>query len=369
MRGSPPVPLPPSSVYIIAEAGVNHDGDEARAHALVDIAVEAGADAVKFQLFTPGALVTAQAQLADYQSRNLRDGRSSQRGMLEKLTLPEGAMARLSGYCRKKSVDFLCTPFDHGSLRYLVEHTHMPFLKLASGELTNGPLLLAAARTGMRVILSTGMSTLEEIGTALHVLHYGYHHPTGYPGCPGAATPGMLADLREKVQLLQCVSQYPCSIASTNLRAMDTLARTFRLPVGLSDHSPGITMAVAAAARDARVLEKHFTWDPAAHGPDHAASLDPAGLKAMVKAIREVSEGLGSGEKRCLPEEAGTRAVARRSVVAATAIARGAAFTGENLTTKRPSSGLAPNCLWELLGKPAGRDYAADDCIDASELT
>ena len=254
------------------------------------------------------------------------------------------------------------------SLHYLIENTEMPYLKIASGEVTNGPLLLAAARTRMPIILATGMSTLDEIGTALSILYVGYHNKEGNPSKPGVATPDQLVDLREKVHLLQCVSQYPAPIHSTNLLAMDTLEQTFSLHIGLSDHSLGLTIAVAAAARGARIIEKHFTYDMAARGPDHAASLNPAELAALVKAVREVSEAMGNGEKECLQEEMNTRTVARRSVVAASAITRGTPFGEENLTTKRPSSGLAPNRLWELLGKNAKRDYDVDDFIDASEL-
>ncbi len=362
--------LPPQSVYIIAEAGVNHDGSEARAIELIDIAAASGADAVKFQLFSPAALVTQQAHLADYQSKNLQDTQASQRQMLQSLTLPEGAMARLYTYTERKNIDFLCTPFDVQSLDYLIMNTQMPYLKLASGEVTNGPLLLAAARSGLPIILSTGMSSLDEIGTALSILYFGYHNKTGFPTKPTVATPDMLADLREKVQLLQCVSQYPAPIHSTNLLAMDTLEQTFSLHIGLSDHSLGTTMAVAAAGRGARIIEKHFTYDPTARGPDHAASLSPDGLNALVKGLREVSEGMGDGEKNCLPEEYNTRTVARRSLVAGTPIARGSVFTEANLTAKRPSTGgLAPNRLWEVLGKTAKRDYATDDFIDPSELT
>lgn len=360
--------LPPQSVYMIAEAGVNHDGSEDRARELVDIAVAAGADAVKFQLFNPAALVTAKALMASYQSKNLQDTQTSQRQMLEKLTLPQGAMARLYDYCERKNIDFLCTPFDLESLNYLVQNTQMPYLKLASGEVTNGPLLLAAARSGLPVILSTGMSSLDEIGTALAVLHYGYHHAEGHPVKPTVATPEQLLELREKVQLLQCVSQYPAPVPTMNLLAMDTLEQTFSLHIGLSDHSKGTALAIAAAGRGARIIEKHFTYDVNARGPDHAASLDPAGLAALVAALRDVSNAMGTGEKECQQEEMNTRAVARRSVVAATAIAKGAVFTEENLIAKRPASGLAPNKLWELLGKAAKRDYAADDFIEPSEL-
>lgn len=356
-------------VYIIAEAGVNHDGSEERARGLVDIAAAAGADAVKFQLFSPEALVTETAPTAEYQARNLNDTQISQRDMLQKLTLPVGALPRLEAYCRHKGIDFLCTPFDHASLDYLTANTKMRYLKLPSGEVANGPLLLAAARKGLPIILSTGMSSLEEIGIALSVLHFGYMQPTGYPKAlqhPDAQT---LRDLRGKVTLLHCVSQYPAPVASMNLRAMDTMAKTYGLPVGLSDHSLGLTQSIAACALGAVMVEKHFTYDVRASGPDHAASLSPEGLKALVQAIRDVQAGLGTGEKICRKEEENTRAIARRSVVAAVNIPKETVFSEENLTAKRPATGpVAPNRLWELLGKRSKRDYGADDFIDRSEL-
>lgn len=360
--------LPPQSIYIIAEAGVNHDGSEQLAYKLVDIAANAGADAVKFQLFNPSALVTQTASMADYQARNLKSQGTSQREMLEKLTLAPAAMGRLYAYCESRNIDFLCTPFDAESLTSLIENTQMPYLKLASGEVTNGPLLLAAARTGLPIILSTGMSTLDEISVALSILHFGYTHKTGFPTNLSVAVPEQLLELREKVHLLQCVSQYPASVTATNLLAMDTLEQVFSLHIGLSDHTLGSTMAIAAAGRGARIIEKHFTHDCNAKGPDHAASLSPQALEAFVTALRDVSRGMGNGEKECQPEEINTRAIARRSVVAHTGIARGALFSEANLVCKRPAHGLSPNHLWQLLGKPAKRDYATDDLIDSSEL-
>lgn len=360
----------PKSVYIIAEAGVNHNGDENLAKKLIDIAADAQADAVKFQLFYPPDLVTNNAYCADYQSRNLRDERISQLEMLKSLTLENAAYARLHKYCQTKGIHFLCTPFDRRSLDYLAKNTTMPYLKLASGEVTNGPLLLAAARTGLPVILSTGMSDLDEIGIALSILYFGYTHADGVPTDLGMPTPSMLAYLREKVTLMHCVSQYPAPIAATNLLAMDTLRETFGLHVGLSDHSSGISMSIAAAARGACMLEKHFTYDVNAHGPDHAASLSAHDLKLMIKSIREVSEGMGDGKKICQPEELNTRNVARRSVVAAITIKKGDIFSENNLICKRPASGfLKPNQLWQLLGKPAKLDYSADDFIDNKEIS
>lgn len=357
------------ATYIIAEAGVNHDGDLAKAHRLIDIAVAAGADAVKFQLFDPAALVTNSAPTAEYQAQNLADTKISQQAMLQQLTLQPEAFATLATYCERKGIDFLCTPFDAASLDYLVNTTRMPYLKLASGEVTNGPFLLAAARTGLPIILSTGMSDLTEIGIALSILHHGYFGARDVAPTLAAPTAEMLAALKGKVTILHCVSQYPAPLNSMNLRAMDSIAAAFKLPVGLSDHSLGITMAITAVARGAVMIEKHFTYDVAANGPDHAASLTPEELVAMVTAIREVAVGLGSPEKHCVAAETNTREVARRSVVAAEPIAKGTVFSTANLICKRPATGpLAPNSLWQLLGKPATQDYAADAFIAAEEL-
>jgi N-acetylneuraminate synthase len=359
----------PKSVYIIAEAGVNHNGNENIAKSLIDIAADAKADAVKFQFFYPPDLVTSNAYCADYQSRNLKNENISQLEMLKNLTLENAAYIRLSEYCTKKGIDFLCTPFDQRSLDYLAKNTAMPYLKLASGEVTHGPLLLSAARTGLPIILSTGMSNLDEIGVALSILYFGYNYAEGAPTDINKLTPFMLAYLREKVTLMHCVSQYPAPISATNLLAMDTLVEAFSLKVGLSDHSEGFSMSVAASARGACIIEKHFTYDIHATGPDHAASLSGSDLKLMIQSIREVSEGMGDGKKICRPEELNTREVARRSVVAATPIKKGDIFSEHNLICKRPSSGpVAPNVLWQLLGKAAKHDYAADTFIDSQEL-
>ncbi len=356
-------------IYIIAEAGVNHNGNEEIARKLVDIAVSGGANAVKFQMFSPAALATHHAPTAAYQAVNLNDQQISQRHMLEKLVLPKKAYARLAEYCREKKIDFLCTPFDRESLDYLTGHTTMRYLKLPSGEVVNGPFLLAAARTNLPIILSTGMSSLDEIGVALSILHFGYSHSQEHPGELSQPTPQMLNDLRGRVTLLHCVSQYPAPFESMNLRAMDTLSERFGLTVGLSDHSQGITMAIAATACGARVLEKHFTYNVEAQGPDHAASLSADALREMVQAVRDTEQGMGTGEKACQPEERDTRSLTRRSVVASVFIGKDEVFNEANLTCKRPAEGdLAPNQLWELLGKRSKRDYAADDFIEAEEL-
>lgn len=362
-------------VYIIAEAGVNHNGSEDKARTLVDIAADSGADAVKFQLFDPQALVTKNAPTAEYQAKNLNDSTISQEQMLQQLTLPKEAYVRLQRYCATKKIDFLCTPFDHGSLDFLVNNTPMPYLKLPSGEVTNGPLLLAAARTGLPIILSTGMAKLEEINIALSILHFGYTQKTGYPlPCPAFAN--MLEDLHGNVTLLHCVSQYPAPKEASNLRVMNLMQQAFGLLVGLSDHTQGFEVALAAVSLGAVMIEKHFTYDTKAPGPDHAASLMPDELKAMVAAIRSgapfaaAPEWLGDGIKRCQPAEESTRVIARKSLVAARPISKGEVFSEQNLTAKRPGNGpLAPNALWSLLGKAAKTDYAPDAFINATELS
>jgi len=354
--------------YIIAEAGVNHDGSPKRALQLIDLAADCGADAVKFQLFIPELLVTASARTAQYQAENLADHHVSQRDMLRTLTLPAGSMATLSRACEQRGIDFLCTPFDLPSLRELLATTTMRYLKLASGEVTHGPLLLAAAQSPLPVILSTGMSNLDEISAALSILHHGMNHAAGNPDPAAAFTPAMRASLSGRVTLLHCVSQYPAPFESLNLRSIPTLASEFGLPVGYSDHSPGITAAVAAVAMGACMIEKHLTYDTNAHGPDHKASLDGASFRQMVQAIRLTESAAGDGVKKCQPQEKDTRNIARRSVVAAMPVRRGELFSAENLVCKRPAGGISPNHYWQLLGKPARRDYEADMPLDPDEL-
>ncbi len=357
-----------NEVYIIAEAGVNHDGSEKKAFELIDIAADCGADAVKFQLFRPEALVAGLSTQAEHQTRNLKSSPKSERQIMEMLALSPDIMSHLAQHCALRKIDFLCTAFDTESLDYLVSNTRMPYIKLASGDITNGPLLVAAARTSLPIILSTGMSDMEEISTALCLLHFGYTRSSGHPTKLSHPTPLMLKFLREKVVLMHSVSHYPAPAHSIHLLAMDTLANTFGLPVGFSDHSLGLSLPIAAAARGAVAIEKHFTHDVKAKGSDHAASLGPDMLKAMVLGLREVTQAMGGYDKLCQPEEADSRVSLRRSLVAACPIIAGDVFSEQNLACKRPAMGLPPNTLWELLGKTAKRDYDADECIDEREL-
>lgn len=356
--GNPPV-------MVIAEAGVNHDGSLDRALELVDAAAAAGADIVKFQTFRAAKLASRSAPKADYQKRST-EGSESQYDMLRRLELDEAAHRRLIDACGARSIEFLSTPFDLDSLGLLASRLDLPRLKLGSGEVTNAPLLLAAARTGKPLIVSTGMATLAEVEMALGVLAYGFLGGDA-PGREAFADafdrPDGRAALAAKVTLLHCTTEYPAPDEEVNLRAMDTLARTFELPVGFSDHSRGIAIAIAAVGRGATVVEKHFTMDRNLPGPDHKASLEPGELAEMVGAIRRVEVALGDGVKAPMAAERKNIAIARRSLVAARAIRIGDPFTTENLTVKRPGNGVSPMQYWDRLGQLAARDYDEDDLI------
>ncbi len=314
-------------VLIIAEAGVNHNGDIALARDLIDAAVDAGADVVKFQTFVPEEVVSRFARKAEYQQRTT--GRQeSQLDMVRRLALPPAAFRDLAAHARTRGITFLSTPFDLLSLALLVDLA-LDTLKIASGEITNAPLLLAASRSDRKIILSTGMSTLDDVQAALGVLAAGYLGvaPSLQAFSAAFASTEGRRVLAEKVRLLHCTTEYPSPYAEANLRAMDTLRETFGLPVGLSDHTAGITIPIAATARGAVIIEKHFTLDRSLPGPDHAASLTPGELRAMVDAIRQVEAALGDGRKIPTNSELKNIPVARRSIVARRTIAAGTAMT------------------------------------------
>jgi N-acetylneuraminate synthase len=344
-------------VTVIAEAGVNHNGDIGRALALVDAAAEAGADIVKFQTFRLAELVTAAAPKAEYQTAN--DGAGSQMEMLARLELKPEAHFRLAERCRQRGIRFLSTPFDIPSLRFLVDELAMDRIKVPSGEITNAPLLLAAAGTGLPVILSTGMSTLDEVREALGVLAWGQSGQ----GAPCRAAFGA-AGLPEAVTLLHCTTEYPTPFAEVNLRAMATLHREFGLPVGFSDHSVGIHAAMAAVALGAVVIEKHFTLDRTLPGPDHKASLEPDELAALVRGVRDIEAALGDGVKAPQPSELKNMTVARKVLVALAPIRRGEPLSPANLGVKRAGRGISPMDYWARLGTPAARDFAAGEALE-----
>ncbi len=328
---------------IIAEAGVNHNGDLKLAKQLIDAAAIAGADLVKFQTFNATRLATISAKKADYQ-RKTTGSAESQFDMLRRLELTEMMHHELIAHCESKNIGFFSTGFDIESVDLLVKLGQEHF-KIPSGEITNLPYLRHIGQFGKAIILSTGMATLGEIEAAIDVLER-------------AGTP------RGNLTVLHCTTEYPTPMCEVNLRAMNSIQAAFGVAVGYSDHTQGIEVAIAAVAMGATVIEKHFTLDRKLPGPDHQASLEPAELSAMVAAIRNIEEALGDGIKRLTPSEARNKPVARKSLVASCKIKAGAFFTVENLTTKRPGIGISPMRWDEFLGKRAIRDFAIDELID-----
>lgn len=354
-----------SSVFIIAEAGVNHNGDLELAHQLIDVAVSAGADAVKFQTFLADKLTSKTAPKAQYQKAST-DTAETQYEMLKKLEISNEAHFELVSYATAKGIQFMSTPFDIESVTLLADTLNLPVLKISSGDLTNAPLLLKAAGTNKEIIISTGMSDLSEIETALGVLAFGYlgmNDPSIRAFKDAYYSEVGRALVRERVTILHCTTEYPALFEEVNLRVMDTLRNAFGLRVGFSDHTPGIAVPLAAVARGARVIEKHFTLDKNMPGPDHKASLDPNELKAMIQAIRQVEASLGQSYKIPVPSEMKNINVARKSLVAALDIKEGEAFTDKNLTVKRPGYGISPIEYWDTLGKNASRSYRKDEVI------
>lgn len=330
-----------NKIFIIAEAGVNHNGDIEIAKKLVDAAVAAGADAVKFQTFKAETLVCRDAKKAEYQMETT-DKDESQFAMLKRLELTPDMHEKLMDYCEQKRIMFLSTPFDLESLYYLV-NCGLAIIKLPSGEITNYPLLREAARSGKKIILSSGMSTLDEVRNAMEVLREN--------GC-------------RDLTVLHCNTEYPTPYKDVNLKAMCTMKEALKIPVGYSDHTPGIEAAVAAAALGAEVIEKHFTLDRNMEGPDHKASLEPNELAEMVRSIRNVESALGGGKKEPSDSEKKNIAIARKSIVARCDIRAGEIFTEENLTAKRPGGGLSPMLWNQVLNKQAKRDFAPDEMIE-----
>lgn len=329
-----------SKVLIIAEAGVNHNGDINIAKRLIDEAKKCGADIVKFQTFNPQKLASRYATMAEYQKENL-GVEESQEAMLSKLTLQPEEYVELAEYCHKVGIKFLSTPFEIESIHFL--DSIQDIWKIPSGEITNYPYLVEIAITGKAVILSTGMSTLKEVQDAIDVLQDN-----------GAG----------KITLLHCTTNYPAPMKDVNLNAMLTLKQECGCEVGYSDHTRGIEVPIAAVAMGATVIEKHFTLDRGMEGPDHKASLEPDELRAMVMAIRNVENAMGDGKKEPAASEIANIAIARKSIIAAKPIKAGERFTIDNLTTKRPGTGINPMRWNEVLGQKAKRDFAEDELIE-----
>ena len=327
-------------VYIIAEAGVNHNGSFELACKLIDAAKKAGVDCVKFQTFKSDNLVSHSAKKAEYQKETTGEG--SQIDMLKKLELSFEEFLKLKDYCNHIGISFLSTPFDFDSIRFL-DSLDMPFWKIPSGEITNYPYLVALAKTRKPVVMSTGMCDMDEIEAAIKVLR---DHGT------------------DEIKLLHCNTEYPTPFIDVNLRAMQTMRDAFGLEVGYSDHTKGIEVPVAAVALGATVIEKHFTLDSNMEGPDHKASLEPDELTKMVSSIRHIEQALGTGIKAPSKSEKKNIIIARKSIVAATSIKAEEIFTEKNITVKRPGTGISPMKWNYVLGSRAVRDFEEDELIE-----
>ena len=332
-------------VIIIAEAGVNHNGDINKARRLIDKAVEAGVDYIKFQTFKTESCISKNAVKADYQIENTQNSSESQLEMVKKLELTFEQFVELEKYCTQKNIKFLSTGFDSESLVFLAQ-LGITIAKVPSGEITNLPYLRQVASLFPEVILSTGMATINEIKDAVKVL----------------IDNGVSKD---KITILHCNTEYPTPMEDVNLKAMLHIQRELGLPIGYSDHTLGIEVPIAAVALGATVIEKHFTLDKTLPGPDHKASLEPNELKAMVSAIRNIEKAIGgSGLKEVSKSEEKNKPIARKSIVASTDIKKGDIFTPENLTVKRPGTGISPMQWDEVIGKTAKKDFEEDDLIE-----
>lgn len=330
-----------SKVVIIAEAGVNHNGDIEIAKKLVDVAVESGADYVKFQTANLDSIVSKSAKMSEYQIKNI-GVETSQKEMLNKLLLPYEAFEELYEYCKEKNIAFLSTPFDIESIDFLND-LGVPFWKIPSGEITNYPYLKHIGQTRKPVVMSCGMSTLEEVEAAIRVLKEN----------------GSI-----EISILHCNTDYPTKMADVNLRAMECLKERLGVSVGYSDHTLGTEVSIAAVALGAEIIEKHFTLDRSMEGPDHICSLEPLELKQMVQAIRNVELALGKKEKKVMDSERKNISVVRKSIVCKKKVICGEIITEDMLTTKRPGTGINP-MLWEqVLGRCANRDYEEDEVLD-----
>ena len=332
-----------TKTFIIAEVGVNHNADLGLAFKLIDVAISAGVDAVKFQAAIPDLVVTSYARKADYQKETSGSG-ESQLEMIRRIHFPLEVCELIKAYCDEKNIIFLSTAFDLVSLAYL-ENIGLPYHKVPSGEITNLPYLRQMASYVKPVILSTGMATLGEIEAAIEVFEQA----------------GLS---RTNISVLHCTTEYPTPMAEVNLRAMQSIQAALGVAVGYSDHTKGIEVATAAVAMGAKVIEKHFTLDRNLPGPDHQASLEPAELKAMVSAIRNIEVALGDGIKRLTPSETRNRPIARKSLVASQVIQAGEVFTMQNVTTKRPGTGISPMRWDEVIGHVAPRNFDADELIE-----
>lgn len=328
-------------VFVIAEAGDNHNGDVNLAYKLIDSAVDAGADCVKFQTFITEEIISKYAEMAEYQKKNVGSD-ESQFEMVKKLELSFANFRNLKAYCDKKGIMFLSTPFDLQSIEFL-ESIGISLWKIPSGEITNLPYLIKIAKTKKDIILSTGMANMEEISIALNVLRKN-----------GAG----------KITVLHCTTEYPAPLSEVNLTAMNTIRDQFEVEVGYSDHTAGILIPIAAVAMGASIIEKHFTLDKNMPGPDHKASLEPAELKMMVDNIRKLELAMGDGIKQATPSEKNNISIARKSIVARRDIHKGETLDENNLAVKRPGTGISPMKWFDVIGLEAKRNFKKDELIE-----
>lgn len=355
------------STYIIAEAGVNHNGSFSMAKKLVDVAKEAGADAVKFQTFRAENLVTKEAQQANYQVENLGEA-TSQYEMLKKLELSFEEFKSLKYYCDEIGIEFLSTPFDYDSVDFLVDDLQMETVKIPSGELTNSPFIHYIATKQKKIIISTGMATMDEIHEALSFVAYGLAKPVANVSVDRVHSFYQTNEAKEVLQkyvtILHCTTEYPAPFETINLKAMNQLEKELKLSIGFSDHSQGIAISIAAIGMGATIIEKHFTLDKKLPGPDHVASLEPSELVLMVEGIRQIERALGTGIKEPTAMELKNRVAARKSIVASRDIKQGETLEAANLNIKRPGNGLSPSKYWSLIGKKTTKFYHEDELID-----
>lgn len=349
---------------IIAEAGVNHNGEKKIAFKLVDAAVNAGADVIKFQIFNTEELASKETPKTQYQKKSGKN--ESQFDMLKSLELPYETFNQLNKYCKKKNIRFMASVFDHQSLNYLIKIINVEYLKIPSGEITNGPLLLSHAQTRRKIILSTGMASISEIKTALSIIAFGYINPKNlkpnlknfmkiYESNEGKKI------LKKKVTILHCTSEYPAPVKELNLNAIKLLSKTFNLNVGYSDHSTGIETSLIAVALGAKVVEKHMTLDNNMDGPDHKASLNPTQFKEMVTLIRYTENALGKAQKRRQKSESKNIKLVRRSLYVKNDIKKNSIIRAEDISIKRPANGLSPLKYWNFVNKRSNYNMKKDD--------
>lgn len=355
-----------SATYVIAEAGVNHNGDLQMAKRLIDIAVNSKADAVKFQTFKTELIISTCAPKAEYQRQTTGEG-ESQFEMVKKLELSFNQFRELKAYCDERDIEFLSTPFDIESADFLIDELNLTTIKISSGEITNAPLLYHIARKQPDIILSTGMATLSEVEAALGVIAFGLLSKNEAPSASAFRSAYLSSEgqrqLQSKVRLLHCTTEYPAPVEDVNLLAIETMHKAFGLPTGYSDHTEGIAVTIAAVALGASVIEKHFTHDKQAEGPDHRASLSPQELQLLIQSIRQVEAARGTGIKIPAESERKNIDIARKSIVAHKKIEQGETLTVNNIAVKRPGGGISPFEYWSLLETTAVQDFEEGELL------